>query len=156
MSISIKLTERELLELGACEQGLPLFRAIASLQGNPSMIVIDEWTQLHDILLSLIPTAKDGHRDWLIKHRLVPQAGLQEADLRGINLCGAVLSGARLYGAKLNGANLEDAILMGADCRKTDFRGANLSRANLVGANLNGAKLDGANLANCWPERLNT
>jgi hypothetical protein len=78
---------------------------------------------------------------------------LPEADLQNINLRWSNFSESNLRGANLRGANftlvtLCGANLSGADLRWADLSGADLRWADLSGANLVGTILSGANLIN--------
>ncbi len=75
-------------------------------------------------------------------------AFLREADLENANLSGANLNGANLSEADLNGANLAGASLYYANLTGADLTNANLTNANLSGANLNGASLRSTDLSN--------
>lgn len=77
----------------------------------------------------LIEMYNSGEREF--KSIELPDANLEDADLRGINL-----GNARLPGANLRFANLSDANLSYANLRGADFTGANLQGADLSGANL--------------------
>ena len=83
--------------------------------------------------------------------KLITEANLHEADLRGADLREANLHEADLYEADLYRANLREANLHEADLRGANLYEANLYRAdfykaNLYGANLRGADLYGVNL----------
>ena len=132
---SVVLTKDELVMAGACDEsddprksGMALFRAIARLQGDPSRVIVPQWTALHTVWLARV---YHGHYNWLRIKSLIPNADLRHADLRGVSLW--------------------DTDLRGADLRHADLRGADLRRANLQGADLQGADLRGANLRGAYP-----
>ncbi|MCA9569696.1 MAG: pentapeptide repeat-containing protein [Myxococcales bacterium] len=85
--------------------------------------------------------------------RVLPQADLRGADLRGQDLAGRDLRGAHLEEADLRGVELSGADLTGADLRgcRADgagFASARLDGAVLCGASLVGASFTGASLTN--------
>ena len=176
--ISVTLTRAELVEKGACQEGLGLFDKLSSLQGllNDGLYV-EDWTPLHSVWAW---KEYSSFAYWCEQQNLIPRANLSGADLSranlsgadlsradlsgadlsranlyganlyGANLYGADLSGADLYGANLYGANLYGADLSGADLYRADLSRADLSRADLYGANLYGADLSGADLSGAY------
>lgn len=92
-----------------------------------------------------------------LSHAVMPNVGLDCAQLELANLSKAELQGGRLERARLNGASLlyvglekadlRLAELQGADLRWARLQGANLEDADLRGADLTGAELQGANLS---------
>ncbi len=86
-----------------------------------------------------------------LRHIVLSDSKLEQANLRRADLEGANLEGSNLKEAQLTSANLRDAFLAGANLRgaslqKTDLQGANLDRADLREADLGRANLEGAHL----------
>ena len=145
--IEVTLRLSTLIELGACEEGIDLFKDICAAQRSIYLRDIRcikvNWTPLADMWLR---TTCVGLSCWLRYQGLIPSISFRGEDLRGADLRGANLEGTNLVIANLEGANLVIANLEGANLRGANLEGANLRGANLRGANLEGADLRGANL----------
>jgi len=142
--ISVSIWRKTLVRLGACEDGLALFDAIAAQQpdGRRDRICIARWTPLHGVWAWMTCA---GFARWAEQHGIVPSADLRGADLSDADLRYADLTDANLRDADLSGADLSDANLRGADLRY-----ANLSDADLRGADLTGADLSRADLTDAY------
>lgn len=135
----MQITTQNLIDLGACQGKIDLFRDLAggdSWQG--------EWTLQHQLMLLADKRTRSHCFDFLLVHGLVPAhsmsgLGLSGADLRGANLREANLTGADLRCADLRGADLSGASLSRADLGDASLTGANLRRATLIKTDLRGA-----------------
>jgi len=114
--ISVTIYRSRLVALGACEEGLALYDAIAALQTESDprrnrRVRIARWTPLHAVW---IRCQYPSFAAWLEEQDLIPRANLDGANLRYANLRYANLDGANLRYANLVGANLAGANLAGA------------------------------------------
>jgi uncharacterized protein YjbI with pentapeptide repeats len=145
--MKITITERRLIELGACAEGLEWFNRYVDPRTRSLTLTWTKETQLNWV-------ANSGLHQWFgwaVRSELLPcwgmrGADLRHADLRHADLRPADLTGADLRHADLTGADLTGADLRHANLRYVDFYNAVLYRANLRYANLTGANLTGANL----------
>ena len=78
--ISVSIRRKTLVRLGACEDGLALFDAIAAQQpdGRRDRICIARWTPLHGVWAWMTCA---GFARWAEQHGIVPSADLRGADL---------------------------------------------------------------------------
>jgi len=133
--IMVTIRRSRLVELGACEKGIALFDAIASMRGRRTSFRV-EWTPLAEAWFST-----SGFAQWARENGVVPRLSLAHTNLEGANLARASLAyasleGASLEGASLEGASLEGAYLAGAYLAGSNLAGVNLARAYLAYANL--------------------
>lgn len=107
----MKLTEDILLQHGACDPAMRVFRSILALTGRTEIDILSlppgAWLQLGFApywgwLIREFP----GESCWSLANADLREAGLAGVDLRGANLAGADLTGADIRRADFQGASI--------------------------------------------------